>query len=432
MAVAPAAGQLRLRVNFGRALLALGLAAALWVVVQNEQNPDRSDVPGFTLPVEIISVPAGQVAITEPLQIQVRVRIPSAAWNQLRPGSFRATADASSARPGVNDLPVRVEPLEQQVRSVDPIPPRVTVVTEEVIERIVPVRLDIGGNVPFGYAYLVPRVTPTNVTVAGPSSAIQTVEAAVLEVRLDGVTVSLNGTYVPRPVDARGAEVRGVRIMPSTVNVEVPVSQQVGYKEVGIRPVIQGRVAAGYYLEPVELNPITVTVVGSPTTLAGVNFVDTESIEVSNLSSSAVRRVPVVPPEGLTLLQPQPVSVTLRVAPLTIAQTIRVLPTVQNLGPNLQLAGDLPQVDVTLTGPAPTFQNLSPRDFRVILSLSNLRAGRHEVEPTVTVPPGFTLQGVDPSRIAVTLRELPTPVPSVTPTPAPDAATVEPTATPVP
>ena len=409
MAVVPAGGQLRFRLDLGRALLALILAVALWIVIQNEHNPDRTDIPNFTIPVEIVNVPTGLVVVSEPPQLQVRVRVPSDSWPLLRAASFRATADGTNAVPGVNELPVRVEALEQQVRSVEPIPPRVNAVVEEVVERIVPVKVNVGGNVPFGHAYSNPRIAPENVTLAGPSSAIQRVEATIVDIRLDGVTVSLNATYSPRPVDARGAEVRGVRVTPSTVNIEVPVSQQVGYKEVGVRPVIQGRVAAGYYLQPVDVEPATVTVVGSPTTLAGVDFVATEPIDVSNISSSVVRRVQVVPPQGLTLLQPQPVNATLRVSPVTITQTVRIAPSIQNLGADLQLASDLPQVDVTLSGPAPTLQTLTPRDFRVVLDLNGLRAGRFELEPRVTVPPGFTLERVDPTRIAVVLRDVPTP-----------------------
>jgi YbbR domain-containing protein len=282
-----------------------------------------------------------------------------------------------------------------------------------------PVRLNILGNVPFGYAYSTPRIAPENVTVSGPSTAVQRVDSIVVDIRLDGLTVSLNATYAPRPLDARGTEVRAVRVNPSTVNVEVPVAQQVGYKEVGVRPVVRGRVAAGYYLQPIEVEPSTVTVVGSPAALSNVSFVDSEPVDISNLSSSVVRRVQVVPPTGLTLLQPQPVSLTIRVTPLTVSQTLRVGPTLQGLGTGLEIVGDVPQVDVTLNGPAPTMQSLTSRDFRVVLDLTGLGPGRHEIEPRVAVPGGFTQERVEPARVPVTIRAVATPIPSPTPILAP-------------
>ncbi|HZO29290.1 MAG TPA: CdaR family protein [Chloroflexota bacterium] len=434
MAVAPPAatptGRLRFRLDPGRAIIALGLACALWIVVQNEANPERTDIPALTVPVDMVNVPPGLLVVSEQPQIQVRVRMPSESWSLLRPGSFRATADAGNASPGVNELPVRVEALEPRVRQVDPIPPLANVALEEVSERIMPVRLNILGNVPFGYAYSTPRIAPENVTVSGPSTAVQRVDSIVVDIRLDGLTVSLNATYAPRPLDARGTEVRAVRVNPSTVNVEVPVAQQVGYKEVGVRPVVRGRVAAGYYLQPIEVEPSTVTVVGSPGALTNVSFVDSEPVDVSNLSSSVVRRVQVVPPTGLTLLQPQPVSLTIRVTPLTVSQTLRVSPTIQGLGPGLEIVGDVPQVDVTLNGPAPTLQTLTPRDFRVAVDLAGLGPGRHEVEPQVAVPGGFTQERVEPARVTVTIRALATPVPSPTPILAPPTPAAE--ATPVP
>ena len=415
MASAPPAARVRFRVDIGRALIAVALAGALWIVVQNEQNPERTDVPALAVPVDVVNVPPGLVVVSEAPEIQVRVRLPSESWALLRPGSFRATADATNANPGVNELPIRVEALEPRVRQADPIPPLANVVLEEVSERPMPVRLNIIGNVPFGYAYSTPRIAPENVTVSGASSAVQRVESVVVDIRLDGLTVSLNATYAPRAIDARGADVRTVRVTPATVNIEVPVAQQVGYKEVGVRPVVQGQVAAGYLLQPIEVAPSTVTIVGSPATLANVNYVDTEPVDVSGLANSVVRRAQVVPPQGLSLLQPQPVSLTIRVNPLTSSQTLRVTPTLRGLGAGLQIAGDVPTVDVTLSGPAPTLQTLTTRDFQVTLDLTGLPAGQHQVEAKVAVPGGFTLDRVDPTRVAITIRQPPTPIPSPTP-----------------
>jgi YbbR domain-containing protein len=433
VAVAPPAARLRFRLDPGRAIIAIALACALWIVVQNEQNPERTDIPAITIPVDVVNTPPGLVVVSEQPQIQVRVRMPNESWSLLRPGSFRATADASAASPGVNELPVRVEALEPRVRQVDPIPALANVVLEEVSERIMPVVLNVVGSPPFGYAYSTPKINPENVTVSGASSAVQRVSLVQVDIRLDSLTVSLNATYAPRALDARAnpVEVRGVRITPATVNVEVPISQQVGYKEVGVRPVVRGSVAAGYYLQPIEVEPATVTVVGSPAQLANVNFADTEPIDVSNLSSSVVRRVQVVPPSGLSLLQPQPISLTIRVTPLTVSQTLRVGPTIQGLGPGLELVADVQRVDVTLNGPAPTLQTLTPKDFQVVADLTGLGPGRHDVEPKVAVPGGFTLERVDPARVTVTIRAIPTPIPSPTPILAPTPVDV-PTATPTP
>jgi hypothetical protein len=65
------------------------------------------------------------------------------------------------------------------------------------------------------------------------------------------------------------------------------------------------------------------------------------------------------------------------------------------------------------------------------LDLSGLGPGRYDLEPKVAVPGGFTLERVDPARVSVTIRSIPTPIPSPTPILAPTPVDV-PTATPAP
>jgi hypothetical protein len=65
-------------------------------------------------------------------------------------------------------------------------------------------------------------------------------------------------------------------------------------------------------------------------------------------------------------------------------------------------------------GPAPRVPSGAPGASRVGVALGGRRAARHEVEPRVTVPPGFSLERVDPPRVPVVLREVPTPMPSPT------------------
>jgi len=317
---------------------------------------------------------------------------------------FRATADASEAFGGGNEVPVSVERLDSAIRAAEPVPARVLVVMEEIREASVPVRVNIVGNVPFGYSYQPPRPAPDRVTVAGPASRIQRVESAVTEIRLDGITVSVNASYAPRPVDSRGTDVTGVRINPSAVTVAIEVSQQVAYKEVGVRPRLRGRTAAGYVVDGVDVEPASVTVVGEPQALAEVNFVETQGVDLGNASSTTVRRVQVAPPSGIGLLQTQPVAVTVRISPLVATQTVRVTPTIQGLGPGLLLAGEVPTLDLTISGPTPTLRGLSPNAFGAILNLGGLGAGRQEITPRVTVPSGFQLESIEPALVVVVLR----------------------------
>lgn len=409
--------------DLGRAFLALALAIALWWQIEAETNPERFELlAGVPIEVQVVNAPPGVVLVGDQPTIQVEVRASTRVWGRLRSSSFGARVDASRAGPGANELPVTVEALEPAVTQVIPVPARVTVVLEEVREKNVPVQVVTTGTVPFGFASEPPRVAPDRVAVLGPSSVVQRIERALVELSLSGLTVPVNNSYTPVAVDQRGQPVSGVRLRPVTVNVEVPITQQVSYRQVGVRPRTSGRPQAGYFVEAVEVNPISVTLVGEPQELSRVEYIDTEEVDVGQLASTTVRRVALRVPRNVALLTgstPQ-VNVTVRISPLTSIQVIRVAPAVLGLNPELRLQSQIGLVEVELSGPAPTLQALATGGLRVILDLTGLGPGLHTLPISVEVPPGIRMQRLSAERITVNLVPLPTPTPLIVPaTPTP-------------
>ena len=139
--------------------------------------------------------------------------------------------------------------------------------------------------------------------------------------------------------------------------MQVPITQQTQYKEVGVRVTTQGQPAPGYALQPLEVNPPTATLVGDSASLTSVDYVPTAPIDLTGISSNTVRNVVLQPPAGTLLLQTgQTVTVTVRVTVLQINQTVRVPPSVINLSGTVQLGRPLDLVSVTISGPARLFR----------------------------------------------------------------------------
>ncbi|HEX3247072.1 MAG TPA: CdaR family protein [Chloroflexota bacterium] len=393
----------RLSLDLGRALLAVLLAAALWMAIQTDENPDRTSVTEFGVPLEVVNAPPNLVTVGDPSPIQLRVRVPIDVWPRLRPSMFRASVDAATATAGTNELPITVERLDSAIRSAEAASPRASIVFEEIREVNVPIRVNLLGSVPFGYTSQQPKTQPDRLTVIGPTSRVQRVDAAVVDVRLDAVTVSVDASFTPRLFDARGSEIMGLRISPSTVGVTVEVAQQVTYKEVGIRPRITGKVASGYFVDGLDVEPSAATAIGDPRALADVNYIETQAIDVSNACSTQVRRIQLAPPRGIGLVQVQPVTVTVRLSAIDTTQVIRIQPTIQGLTPGYVLLGDVPPLDLTIRGPAPTLRALTNRDFSATLNVSGLEPGPHSLTPNVSVPSGIRLESTEPSSITVNL-----------------------------
>lgn len=413
-------------VDVGRAAFAVGLSVLLYFVALNETNPEARQETNFAVPVQVVNVPAGLVITGRPPDVRVWVRAPSNVFGRLNQNSFTAQVDCANAQAGDNDnLPIVVTPTDPEVREAIADPPAAKLTLEEIREQVLPVRVNVTGQPPSGYLRGEPSVDPARITVAGATSLVSRASEAVVDVSVDRVTVSVNSVYTPRIVDDRGNDLRdlNLRATPPSVTVQVPISQQTQYKEVGIRPVTQGNPAAGYVLQPLVVNPPSATLRGDPADLEGANFIETAPIDVSGISTTTVRSVALVPPARTLLLEPgQTVTVTISVTPLTVSQTVRVPPSVINLGPNVQLARPPGAVAVTISGPAPALSALAlnSNDFRVVLDLAGKGAGGYDVDVTVQkVPTGLTLEGVDPARVHVDLQAAPLPTPSPAPTAPP-------------
>ena len=396
--------------DLGRALLAIAISIALFAVVQNERNPPETG--SFEIPVALVNVPPGLLIVggQPELTVQVRISAPRENWVSMRPSALRAQLDLSRATVGVNEYQVSVDVPDPRIRTVDIVPPRIPVRLDENIERALPVRFNRTGNVSFGYDVGEPEIDPATVTVQGPASVVRQVENAVVYIRLEGVSVDVDGRYTAGPVDAQGQPIpmegRGIRLTPSAVRVRIPISQQLSYKTVGIQPTIVGTVQSGSVIEGVTIEPSVVTIVGPPRALASVNFAETERIDMADANVTIARQVAIVVPEGTTVLQQGVARVTIRIAALSLTQSFSTVPVVEGIAPGLQVTSPLPTVQVVLQGPATALRAVGPEGLPARVSLHGLTAGTHQATVDVEPPPGLTLQAVNPRVIQVTIASV--------------------------
>jgi len=401
-----------------RGLLALLLSVALFGVVQSERNPPETG--SVDTPLDIVNTPPGLLIVGNPsaTAVQVRVSAPRENWISMRSGAVRASVDLSRGLLGPQDYPVSVDVPDPRIRVVETIPSRVSVQLDKRLERAVPVRLQLSGTVPVGYIAGDAEIEPATVDVTGPASAVQQIESAAVELRLDGVTAPVDGRYTAAPVDVNGesisAEGRGLRLAPPAVRVRIPVSQQFASKSVGVQPVMSGSVKSGYVIEGVATEPSVVTIVGAPRVVGPATFAETERIDVTDVSSTFTRQVALLAPDGVSMLQQDVARVTVRVAPLVLMQSFATVPVPAGLPSNLQVVSSLPSVQVVFQGPASTLQGVAAGDFRATVNLEGLTAGTHRATVDVEAPSGISVQSVNPRVIAVTLGESP-PVASVRP-----------------
>jgi YbbR domain-containing protein len=393
-----------LRNNVAWMLLAILLSIGLWLVVTLDQNPTESNWFA-NVPVEVTNLPGGVLPRADVQPVRVRISAPHDAWTTqaLSAEKIKAVVDASTAGPGVTELPltVTIGDARAKVEAVDP--PKAVVRLEPVKKREVPVRARVSGAVPLGYEAREPKVSPPTVTISGPQGPVEQVAYVLAEVSLDGARSSVSQPVSLQPRTEGGDPVDKVGVSPERAVVEVQVAQEIAYKTVPVVPQVVGTVSFGYQIVGVMVDPVTTTVAGDPRPLGDMSYLQTRPVDVSNAVGDVALNAEPLLPQGVTLTRSQSFLVRVLVSPVEGSKTIEVAPQVIGNGER-PVSLSPSSVQVTVSGPMPLLTQLKPQDIRVIVDVSGQPIGAVKVKPSIMVPSLLKLVGNEPREFSVTIK----------------------------
>ncbi len=408
-----------LRHNLGLAVLSVGLAFGVWLIITDTEHPARVGVFPVDISLEPVNMPEGLTLGATLGDVALRIEADDKLWDELTASDFRATVNLLGAQIGSQDVEVKAEVLLERsnVRIIEVIPtlhaagaPAGTVRVElkPLVSQVVPVSLDLVGMPPMGYEPSEPSVDPNQVVVSGPEELVSRVSVAVAEVDLSGATADVRQTYSLVPRDESGFIVEGVTLDPSTVDVEITVEQKRFSRLVVVSPSLEGSPAAGYNVTAVEVDPVSVTLLGPLELLTVVSFVVTEDIDITGATSDVSRIVYLTGlPPGITVSGAGTVTVRVRIAPGEGEATFGVAPQWKGLASDLRVVSVTSLVQVTLQGELPTLRNVSPDQVTISVDLTGLGAGTHRLEPQVKAPTGLEVADISPTSVEVVVESAP-------------------------
>jgi YbbR domain-containing protein len=200
-------------------------------------------------------------------------------------------------------------------------------------------------------------------------------------------------------------------------------------------PQVRGQPAQGYWQGQISVEPPSVQIVAEPALLEQTTVINTAPVDITGAEADVVRTVPLVRPNGVTVVGVESATVRVAVQPLPGQQVRDVAVTVLNV-PEGRTASVVPGVvQVTLSGPQPVLARLQVSDVVATANMEGLGEGTQSVPVTARVGvEGIQVDRVSPERVNVTLSQPPAPAPAPTAAPpAPTAvagATVAPTVLP--
>ena len=412
--------------NLRTLLWAFILALAVWVAAVTAADPDEVRALPSPVTVEVVGQDPGLVISSDtPKQVEVTLRAPTSVWERISgdPASVRAVLDLSGLSSGQHSVGIQVQVSERPARLVSVTPATVNLALEPLATRKLTINLSLAGQPAVGYQAGDPSLSPLQVVVAGAESQVQQAVKAAVTLSLDGVREDVRKSLTVQVLDADGRPLDGLSVSPQMVDVDVPVSQRGGYRDLAVKVVVRGQVASGYRLTDISVFPPVVTVFSSDpnvvSTLPGV--VETQPLDLQNANEDVTTRLDLNLPEGVSVVGEQTVLIQAGISPIESSITLSN-EVVQVTGlPEGLTAQVLPAtVDVILSGPLPLLDTLTRQDIRVTVDLTGLTAGTHQLTPRVEILiADVVVESILPGTVEVTLVPSGTPYPLPTPTPTP-------------
>jgi len=408
--------------NIRTFLLALVLGISVWVSAVSGADPNEVRVFPRPIPLEVIGQDPSLVLTSEiPSNVEVSLRAPRSIWDSLtaQEDAVRAILDLTKLSAGEHTQEVQIMVAMRPYQIVMTDPATVTIHLESLATQTVPLSLSLSGQPAAGYQVGEATMDLAEVAVSGPESLVQQVARARVPVNLDGVRESIDESVPIQMLDGQNTALRGLTINPESVKVNVPISQQGGFRDVAVKVVVQGQVAAGYRLENITVFPPVITVFASDpelvNTLPGV--VETQPLNLEDRKEDISTRLSLSLPENITIVGIQTVQVQVSISPIQTSLTLLNQPiNVNGLSEGLSALAFPPTVDVILSGPLPILDALTSQDVTVSVDATGLEIGTHQLTPEVKVlVENVLVESILPSTVEVVIAIPNTPTPTAFP-----------------
>ena len=388
----------------GLLALSFALSVSLWIFVTDTENPTQVEVFPSPITVEAVNVPQGLAVANQLPAVDIRVAAATDRWQDLTAANFRAVVDLNGFDARTQEVPVRIEVVGMSaVRVLDSNPRTISVNLEAFVANKVSIGTRTVGQLPTGYELGGTAPAVSAATVSGPASLVALVTDAVANVNVTGLTTGVEASVTLRPQGAGGGEIRGVRIEPPTVKVNVDVIQSTIVRTVPLEVGVVGVPEAGYRVASVVASPITVQIQGAANTLRQVERLALPAVDVAGARSDIARSLAVPLPPGVTALGAQraTVTVTIRPAEGTLRTVLAVQPL--NVAPGFRAEISPATVDVLISGALPALNTLRASDVRLTVDARDRGRGTYSLAVSATTPEGITVQSVQPTSVNVTI-----------------------------
>ena len=223
------------------------------------------------------------------------------------------------------------------------------------------------------------------VVIKGAEHQLKEVVNVKALVDLNNLPSNITGTYTLKEVpliayNAKG-EVVNVEIVPESIEVTLDITSP--SKEVPLKVIPKGELASGFAINTMSLNETKVIAYGDTESLSKINYIPI-TIDVSNLKSNKNYKIEIEKPVGIKALSVNNVTVSVTLGEVSNKKIENIGIEYRNLSEGYTVQGiDKTRVTVALKGVDTVIDNVTSDDIMAYIDLKGLTEGEYEVDVNV-------------------------------------------------
>ncbi len=306
--------------NIHLKIFALVLATIFWIFVVSLGNT-FFQFPG-EVPIQVFNQ-ASDLALASALgdvKLTLRGQDP-VALRKLSPSDFEAYIDLRNSGAGTHRITISVTSKNPQVSVVRVEPAETEIILEPLRTKIFPIMARVLGMPAKGYKTGLVKLSQENVSVSGAERVLKKLATIKAMITLQGTEEGTTTKTVQleifdrneRPLEGLQIEKNDIEALIEVVQVAVVEDPALaGLKEVAITPKFVGALGNGV-VKKVETTPSMVMITGPREVLDKLTIVETEAIDLKDITVDFEKTVKIILPAGVSLAIGQALEVKVTV-----------------------------------------------------------------------------------------------------------------------
>ncbi|SFR57221.1 CdaR family protein [Anaeromicropila populeti] len=386
--------------NLGLKILSLCLAAFIWIVIINIEDPIKTiqftNVQVTVLNENYIKERGKAYTITSGVSVDFTVEGKRSVLDDLKKTDFVVTADLATLVSPWKAIGIDIE-CPKHSSEIDIIPGKVRTMgisLEDIVTVKVPVQIETTGTVAEGKATGAASYSPIKIEVTGAESIINKVYEVKVLVDITGATEEIKQKLEPKAYDENGKEISSDKLTfgVSKISVTIPLLDT---KTVPIEFSVTGEPETGYAYVENDYDPGEITIKGDAEDLEKIEKIPV-SIDISGQYSDVEGTYSLsdVLPDGVSLVSQEEENIVYKIGIVKLSKkqiTINMGDVlVKNLPDEYYCEYPNETCTVTIVALSEILADLGEEDIGVkivpYIDYKDIQEGRQKVQLSLTLP----------------------------------------------